>query len=281
MPSFSLNMSRTGRLPHFITFTCALLLLLFYFGSRLRVKRSMAFETSADWALLDSSLCTQTSDTVVLFFFRAAAPSAVPEFDWFRFCCLRAPRLIAIRKTTGGVTFCSASFCSAPSSPHFREEQARLADLAAGDISLTSFPCRRVTVTVWLVAARWSLWRGRCWHKVKVTVELPVKRLFFFWCVAKEKDTRHTSDSNSKSIETINDRDMRGAPKSCEKAKPLSAGVTAGCREYLWKLCVGKYNIPLCCVSRCFEALHRSASWFFFVRRCALLLEQQHGYLFG
>lgn len=47
---------------------------------------------------------------------------------------------------------------------------------------------------------------------------------------------------------------MRGAPRMCEKAKPLLASVTAGCQEYLWipslwKLCVGKYNTSVCCLS--------------------------------
>lgn len=187
---------------------------------------------------------------------------------------------------------------STPPLNHFWEEKARLADLATYP-SLTSFPCRRVTMTVWLVAAP-SLFEIQAFEDSDADTKWKwqLSCLLTVCCclrVARECCSGWQTQACFKMKAQINQIygwktkqaafNMRRT-KTCSKQNTwilyalvfystpnwsLAAENTFWI-PWRWKKCVDKSNVRLCCVSRCFEAVLFLLRCWAQPGRCVLLL---------
>lgn len=112
-----------------------------------------------------------------------------------RWYTIRLPYSPVIQSLGAGINtsciLCSVAFSTmspAPSSNCFWEEKAKLADLATYP-SLTCFPCRRLTMTVWLVAAP-SLFEIQAFEDPDTDMKLKWQLsclLTVCWCVGVAK----------------------------------------------------------------------------------------------
>lgn len=188
-----------------------------------------------------------------------------PKLIWDRVTLLSSRAVDGYKNNSSCCNLCSVLFFFPSVSPalllcYFQEK----AWPCSKDISLTSFPRGRVTVTAWLVAAQ-SLFAIQAFEVSDADTESKwqlscLLKACWFPYVANKR----TPDTCLMEMEALikHERDkraeMKGRLKACECEVQFGQQITLG-QEYLrissqWKICVGKYKARICCASGCFEA---------------------------